>query len=527
MMNALAENGFLKPFRVFGKRECRKALAALKAAPAPADWHKGHAVTSQSYLDVARQREIVDAVAAVLGEEIMLWGAGLVCLQPGQRHVWHTDVETSGGDGHAVSVWIGLEHTNINSSLEYVTGSHRLGVSLQKMAFDKKVSRYDADSSQVLEWAQELDSQCSLEQLAISDGDAFVFHGDLWHQSRNSNAHGTRTALLLQYATPDMPIRIWQPDGLEWPFRFKAHPRPPCIMIRGENRHDANRIISMPLTEFAADTDRQLQRGAPALSSSIESLDLPRPENNETGWAPYQLFGGATPNVDHLNCHFSVLSAGVTPHEPHVHEEDEILIMLRGEATLVMNDETAGTGETRTMIRPGCFVYYPAYFRHTIWNSGPEPAVYLMLKWSSYSFSGSEPLQASIYDFDAIESDSDAESQSQMTFQKIFEGPTLYLQKLHCHLTTILPEAGYAMHSDAHDVTIIALNGVLTTLGRTVAAPAAIFYPAGAQHDMANNHQETVRYLVFEFHGPTAPDVRARRRAPKWLKRLGFNFGSA
>ena len=49
---------------------------------------------------------------------------------------WHSDIESHAPEGGFVSVWIGIEHTSRESSLQLIGGSHRLGLSVQEARAD-------------------------------------------------------------------------------------------------------------------------------------------------------------------------------------------------------------------------------------------------------------------------------------------------------------------------------------------------------------------------------------------------------
>ncbi|MGB6680380.1 MAG: glycosyltransferase, partial [Candidatus Bathyarchaeia archaeon] len=72
--------------------------------------------------------------------------------------------------------------------------------------------------------------------------------------------------------------------------------------------------------------------------------------------------------------------------------------------------------------------------------------------------------------------------------------------KLHCHITTMQPGAGYAPHADSYDVAILLLEGTVETLGQRVSSQAVIFYAAGEPHGIKNIGDIPACYLVFEFH---------------------------
>src|SRR5262249_35710406 len=106
---------------------------------------------------------------------------------------------------------------------------------------------------------------------------------------------------------------------------------------------------------------------------------LPYPTDPLKGWKPYNLFRGTTPNLSWLTCHFSVLAPEHSPHPPHEHAEEEVLLVLDGEADLVLLDLD---GQERTKrARRGQIAYYPARSRHTLRTPAGSAATYLMFKW--------------------------------------------------------------------------------------------------------------------------------------------------
>jgi quercetin dioxygenase-like cupin family protein len=250
-------------------------------------------------------------------------------------------------------------------------------------------------------------------------------------------------------------------------------------------------------TESASSGNNSL----PLLSTWIRTLDLPLAEDEQSGWQPYPIFRGTTPCLADLSCHASVLSADNTPHEPHAHTEEEILIMLTGEAELLIVTEEPVQTETRHRLRPGSFVYYPAYQRHTLHNPGPDCATYLMLKWCSDPAANCSPLATSIVDCLTNEPSSSIPAANGFMMANMLNGGTRYLCKLHAHVTTLQPGAGYPPHEDAYDVAILTINGTIETVGQQVGPNSVIFYAAGEPHGMKNVGTSPAVYVVFEFHG--------------------------
>ncbi len=471
---------------VLDRTTCRHIERGLRRERGPKTWYKGRATSSALFHQAASHSRIIDVVTELLGPDIMLWGSIVVRRRAGQIHPWHTDIETAESHGKAVSVWIGLRNTNTKSSLQVISGSHRLGPSIQEVASRNGRPRGEADKLQVAHWAQELDPTCHLVSLGTTNGDAVFFDGRLWHGSDNTNLIGTRVALLLQYATPDFDVRIPDYSNLSHPFTFYSVPKPPCIMVTGRSGKVPNEYVPPP------------QRGGvtdPLITKWVGDL-YPPTDDVSREWVPHSIFRGQTSAADQFSCHVSLLRPGHTPHEPHHHEDEEILIMLDGEAKLVAVDPDSGDVR-ETSVRRGHFAYYPSGHIHTITSVGPEPARYVMFKWKrDRKRTRADELPEFLGSAFDVEPGEDAFATS-----LLLQGPTTYLRKLHCHKTTLAPGAGYAPHVDAYDVAMVLLDGEIETLGTSVSGDSVIFCGAGEPHGMLNPGSKPAQYLVFEFHG--------------------------
>jgi quercetin dioxygenase-like cupin family protein len=406
-------------------------------------------------------------------------------------------------------VWVGLEHTTRESSLLLIPYSHKFGVTIQEMRHQLGKRREDCTTENVLEWASARDGRCRLDQPAMTDGWALFFDGRLWHGSHNRSAR-TRRAVLLQYASPDTPIRMPDPNQLDWPFRYLSQPRPQCLMLRGRSEAPVNRIVPGPVV---AEGHRPVQ-----LTGCVHSLQLPLSAEGADGWKPYPMLRGSTANLRHLGCHVSALATGRTPHPPHTHEEEELLLLLSGAADLILPDQPSADGGHRWRLEPGQFVYYPAHFPHTLEAVSEEPANYLMFKWHADATGTPSTLRFGRYDV----ADATAEDGGQKGFvpRMVFQGPTNWLRKLRCHVSTLTPGAGYEPHIDAHDVALVVFDGEIETLGQRVRPHGVVFCPAGELHGMRNPGNVTARYLVFEFHGSQAGLARTIRPHPTLLTKL-------
>jgi quercetin dioxygenase-like cupin family protein len=280
-------------------------------------------------------------------------------------------------------------------------------------------------------------------------------------------------------------------------------------MVRGSDRSGVDRIVAPP--EARDDSSNR------PLASGVYPVQLPLPPDEVKGWKSYPIFRGATAGVQDLACHISVLNPRRIPHPPHRHEEEEILLLLAGEVDLVLPDLAAGDAGDRTRLRAGEFVYYPARFTHTLETMSAQPANYLMFKWKGRCQSADMKPAVSFGHFTLLAA---AEGHGEMPGYRphlVLEGQTTWLRKLHCHVSTLAPGAGYEPHVDPYDVAIIALEGELETIGERVKPHGVVFYPSGERHGMRNPGRATAKYVVFEFHGTQSVSDRSVLVLRRWL----------
>ena len=196
------------------------------------------------------------------------------------------------------------------------------------------------------------------------------------------------------------------------------------------------------------------------------------------------------------------------------------MVILSGEVDLMLPDDCTSGHIKRRRMKAGAFVYYPAGFAHTRETAGLLPANYMMLKWSGRRQVAATPL--AFQDNSTITPFFSGKTCEGFSSAVIFEGPTVYLSKLHSHLSIISPGCGYDAHQDDHDVVLVMLAGSVETSGHRVKPHDIIYYAAGEPHGMNNPGTVPVRYLVLEFHG-----LKARERAVdsgfSWLHLLGLN----
>lgn len=89
-----------------------------------------------------------------------------------------------------------------------------------------------------------------------------------------------------------------------------------------------------------------------------------------------QVFRDPTATLDELELHVSTLAPGKSPHPPHKHPDEEIIIIKEGTVESLVNGETKRVG-------PGSVIFQASNQMHGLTNVGDVRAVYHVMKWNS------------------------------------------------------------------------------------------------------------------------------------------------
>ena len=529
------DQGYLIQSAVYPKERLLQIRRGIAQNPSAIRriWPKDACACSRRYLHHATCPSILETVRELLGEDVILWGGSYLERGVGDTHPWHTDIESSRLEGGFVSVWIGLSGVTRNSSLKLVEGSHAFGKPLQQVIQEKGKTRKSTTDDDVAAWAAELlPGGAGMVQPDIQDGDAIFFDGRLWHGSHNLNQEEARSALLFQFARADVAVRIPDYQQFAWPFRFMDSPLPPCLVVSGKGDPELNQLVERPPA---------INQSTKPLGIESHVVDVNACTEPGHSYRAFHLFQGRTPNLTKLAVHYSVLDPGGQPHPPHRHVDEELLMVLKGSANLRYDEDREVKDH---IVQAGEGVFYPSFHRHTISNPSQEPIVYLMFKWVSRGSKGGRGGKGVGYGGPQMDVlglqrlkvpalEGELESEEGFQPKRAFKERTHQLRALEAHVSTLLPEGGYAAHDDRHDVALLVFEGEIQVNGQKLGAHTLHFIPAGESHDMRNPSTQIARYLVIEFHGPVrrkpaqgaAQKPRSRnlptpRRIMKKLRRL-------
>jgi XRE family transcriptional regulator, regulator of sulfur utilization len=89
-----------------------------------------------------------------------------------------------------------------------------------------------------------------------------------------------------------------------------------------------------------------------------------------------KFFQAPTATLDELECHVTTLNPGETPHPPHKHPDEELIIIKEGTVESLVNGQIKRVG-------PGSVIFQASNQMHSIRNVGQTPATYHVIKWNS------------------------------------------------------------------------------------------------------------------------------------------------
>jgi XRE family transcriptional regulator, regulator of sulfur utilization len=111
------------------------------------------------------------------------------------------------------------------------------------------------------------------------------------------------------------------------------------------------------------------------MGSTVFDWSALKAEPNKTG-AVRRVVQRPTATLDELEIHITTLMPGETPHPPHQHPAEELLIVKEGTVESLVNGQLKRVG-------PGSIVFQASNQMHSLRNVGETPATYHVIQWKS------------------------------------------------------------------------------------------------------------------------------------------------
>jgi len=121
------------------------------------------------------------------------------------------------------------------------------------------------------------------------------------------------------------------------------------------------------------------------MGSSVFDWNMISVKQTKTG-AVRQFFRAPTATLDELECHVTTLNPGESPHPPHRHPDEELIIVKEGTVEALVNGELKRVG-------PGSVIFQASNQEHGLRNVGNGPATYHVIRWNSPGMLKNKPKQ--------------------------------------------------------------------------------------------------------------------------------------
>lgn len=86
------------------------------------------------------------------------------------------------------------------------------------------------------------------------------------------------------------------------------------------------------------------------------------------------VFDAPTVTLERFESHITTINSGETPHAPHQHPEEEMMILKEGTVEMVQNGQT-------NRVEAGGMIFCASGELHGMRNIGKVPATYYVIKW--------------------------------------------------------------------------------------------------------------------------------------------------
>jgi XRE family transcriptional regulator, regulator of sulfur utilization len=123
-----------------------------------------------------------------------------------------------------------------------------------------------------------------------------------------------------------------------------------------------------PPAAFVARADEQVLR-----RSAVFQWDALSPAATKVGFVR-RVMQTPTTTLGELESHITTLNAGQSPHPPHQHVNEELIILKEGAVEAYVNGEWVP-------VATGGIIFFGSNEPHTVRNVGTRPATYYVVNW--------------------------------------------------------------------------------------------------------------------------------------------------
>ena len=204
---------------------------------------------------------ILDAVESILGEDLIVWSAGLFPKHPGQGTIvgWHQDGTYWNLDSQqVVTAWIALSESNAaNGCMRVIPGTQEWSIQPHRDTYSE---------TNVLSRGQEVETEFPEDEaldVVLSPGQMSLHHVNLVHGSGPNTSQQQRTGYAIRYISPQV-----KQTGKE---------APTGVLVRGKDRYGNYQLSGPPISLSPEESLARMQEAARSqLAAVMQDRDLPR-----------------------------------------------------------------------------------------------------------------------------------------------------------------------------------------------------------------------------------------------------------
>lgn len=143
-----------------------------------------------------------------------------------------------------------------------------------------------------------------------------------------------------------------------------------------------------------------------------------------------QIATGSGAVLSYMEWHATTIDSGKSPHAPHKHDDEELIIVKEGELKVTVNDSSKVLG-------PGSIALFIPGDEHGLFNSGSTKATYYVLRYKSEAPVDMERAKQAGGSFMVNWNDVAFKPHDRGGVRNFFERPTAMLKRFEMHVTTL------------------------------------------------------------------------------------------
>lgn len=234
-----------------------------------------------------------------------------------------------------------------------------------------------------------------------------------------------------------------------------------------------------------------------SLLSAVYNWDKLQPVKEESK-TRRQVLEGKTFALSYFEIHTTTLEPGKAPHPPHVHDDQEELIIVKeGQVKITI----AGTSK---ILGPGSIGFAIPGDEHGIENAGNTQATYYILKYKGKLPVNNERAKQEGGSFMLDWNDLKTSNTGKGYRRNFFDRATSQLNQFEMHTTALNAGAvSHAPHTHVQEEIILVLRGNVEMFidGKYYKASAGDLYfvSSGVPHNLRNIGKEQCEYFAFQW----------------------------